>query len=579
MDLNNFFQELDKGLKTKNIKDVEAFVLASMETAQKERNIPAFIAIANELGGIYRVTSRFEEGKKVVALAESAIRQLGLENTEQHGTTLLNLASIYSEAKESKEALKLYEQASSIFQAAGLQKDYRLAALYNNISRVYEDLGETGLAMAHAEKALEIIRQLPENKVELATTYTTLAIIYTKQNRMKEAETCLHTAEQIFLALPGKRDVHYGATLNALGEIRFIQGQFDQAAQYFRKALEAIKENYGVNSMYHEVEKNLAKATGQSGKRKSGLELSEDFYLSHGKKMIQENFSAFIPYMAIGLVGEGSECLGFDDEISEDHDFNPGFCIWLPDEQYQEIGPSLKAAYDRLPNPSWNKKSLETLEGRGRTGVFRIGDFYKKYIGCPGVPKNNVEWLLAPEIGLSIATNGKVFEDNLGEFSRIRSQLLAFYPKDIFLKKLAAKMAQISQAGQYNYERCMKREDYAAAYISCSEFIQSTVALVYLLNETYRPFYKWMFRGMNQLKHLPELKFMLSKLSRMTDVPENTEKKVAAIEEICIRIIEELNRRELIKGNDAFLASHCNQLMNGISDSQIRNLPVIFDGK
>ena len=40
-------------------------------------------------------------------------------------------------------------------------------------------------------------------------------------------------------------------------------------------------------------------------------------------------FSNFVSKIFIGLVGMGSECLGYDDEISRDHDFWTGFCIWL----------------------------------------------------------------------------------------------------------------------------------------------------------------------------------------------------------------------------------------------------------
>ena len=60
-----------------------------------------------------------------------------------------------------------------------------------------------------------------------------------------------------------------------------------------------------------------------------GLELSKKYYLEFGKPMLERTFADPLPHIAVGLVGSGSECLGFDDEISTDHDFEPGFCIFI----------------------------------------------------------------------------------------------------------------------------------------------------------------------------------------------------------------------------------------------------------
>ncbi len=63
-----------------------------------------------------------------------------------------------------------------------------------------------------------------------------------------------------------------------------------------------------------------------------GLEISRKYYEEYGLPMLKEQFPEVMNLLAVGLVGSGSECFGFDDEVSRDHDFDPGFCIFLPDE-------------------------------------------------------------------------------------------------------------------------------------------------------------------------------------------------------------------------------------------------------
>ena len=52
-----------------------------------------------------------------------------------------------------------------------------------------------------------------------------------------------------------------------------------------------------------------------------GLELAKRYYEEVGRPMLERDFPELLPRLAAGLVGEGSECLGFDDAISQDHDF------------------------------------------------------------------------------------------------------------------------------------------------------------------------------------------------------------------------------------------------------------------
>lgn len=63
----------------------------------------------------------------------------------------------------------------------------------------------------------------------------------------------------------------------------------------------------------------------------------------------------------------------------------------------------------------------------------------------------------------------------------------------------------MSQSGQYNYERCIKRRDLSGAYLCLTEFIKQTISCVYLLNKIYQPFYKWAFKGLENILLLSDV--------------------------------------------------------------------------
>lgn len=302
-----------------------------------------------------------------------------------------------------------------------------------------------------------------------------------------------------------------------------------------------------------------------------GMELAKGYYLEFGRPMLEEKFPAYVSRIACGFAGEGSDAFGFDDEWSQDHDFGPGFCLWLTDEDMERIGPALQEAYLALPQTfrGFERKRDEGM-ALGRTGVMRISDFYAKYTSMAEGPIEQEQWIRIPEQFLATATNGSVFTDPLGKFTRIREKLLGFYPEDVRIKKLSCNCHKMGQAGQYNYPRLLQRGDFVAATLALSEFAEAAMKAVYLLNRRYAPYYKWTYRGLMELPKLTEIAPLLSRICKDPHQEEN----VQLIETICIAIREELMEQKLTETASDFLCDQSFALLERIEDPYIAGLPL-----
>ena len=319
---------------------------------------------------------------------------------------------------------------------------------------------------------------------------------------------------------------------------------------------------------------NAAMRTCDKGLTMGILEESRTYFEEIALPSLRERFPESMDRLAVGLVGNGSECYGYDDEQSLDHDCGIDFGIWIVAE-----GQSERAALYRWKQDLFKSNPPRILITASTFGSARnpqgAGDFYRDLIGVADVPLHLKQWLAVPEENLSLATNGAVFYDGCGEFTRVREGLLKYVPEDLRRKRIAAWCMQAAQAGQYNLERMWRRDDIVAVQFCKSRFAEAVIALVFALNRVYRPYYKWAHRMMRSLEVLgPLLADELCEYMGMDMLSARSLKRhLNLTETMCARIADQLRAQGLSDTRDTFLVAHGLQVQSSIDDVRLAKLP------
>ena len=307
-----------------------------------------------------------------------------------------------------------------------------------------------------------------------------------------------------------------------------------------------------------------------------GIDVARRWYESAGAPMLEREFGEVVSRIAVGRAGHGSECFGYDDEVSRDHDYFTGFCLWITEEDEREFGFRLERAYLKLrkdfPPDGEGGDSGSSQLGDAEDGVIAIGDFYRRHLGFPGAPENWRQWLYTPSHAFAEATNGAVFRDDLGVFSGIRDTILNGMPEDVRRKKIAARAVFMAQSGQYNYMRCLRHGEPGAAALALDEFVRNAAQMVFLLNRRFAPYYKWVFRAM---RDLPKLGGMSDSLTELLTDGGSGAAKADQIESICAQIAVELRAQGLSDLEDVYLEPHAFAVQSGIRDRELRALHIM----
>ncbi|RBP97508.1 hypothetical protein CRD60_05775 [Bifidobacterium aemilianum] len=623
----------------------EPYLLQAASQAREAGDDGGLLTVLNEIMGFYRSHGQHDKNQRIVQEALDLATHMGLEGSEAWTTTLINAATSLRAGHQYDRAENLYRQAlDSSAQTLG-PRDRRLAALHNNLSMLYSDTGRPEQAQTELEEALAILAASSTNAQEdldLASTHSNLALVLLDLARqtddsgqqdddLRQAQDHVAKALAIYRAGHLEHSAHFASALAGDAQVAFSCGDFAHAVGSYRQSLAVIEECYGKDTDYWRITKqnldqavaaaaqagqalpegnpattpppseadaiaagshsnpSTAAATASNPSQRhpdrpdiSGLRLAKAYWEEYGKPLIASKYPEYQGRIAAGLVGHGSECYGFDDRYSQDHDFGPGFCLWLTDEDYQAIGPQLQADYEALPQEFMGfgpRESTTRAQGAGRrVGVFSIGDFFEGLTGYRQAPPEDrpYEWLLMDEPTLAAASNGQIFADPLGAFSK-RRQGFKLIPEDVRLSLISKRLGMAAQAGQYNLPRMWKRGDGAAAWLSIQEFTKAVSSLVFLINQPisvgYMPYYKWLFAALRRISErmaavLPDVCERLETILRLSSAAcfggvsfgeggkgaQPAQEQISQlVEGICADIVRELMREGLTPSNEVFL--------------------------
>ncbi len=557
--------------------------------------------------GLYNNMSSLMEkmGKNGEAL-EFLIKALGIlqnypDREMEAATNFTNLGLLYLKTGDYDSGKKCVLQAISMFEALDVPASHYSAAL-SAMSEIYYHEKDYEKSLVYYDKTLDEIRKHYGLNLSYAIVCENCAVVCREAGLLERAEEYLKIAAEVRKKFEAQnqdqaQSQEHGQSQNQnQGQEQSKDRDQNQSQKQDRdrretviqeKAEQAVPDRIQVQQ---DVEERSADSAQVQQFMTKGLERCRMFYQEYGRPML-EKFPGLKGHFTAGLAGEGSECFGYDDAVSTDHDYFPRFFIWLDDEAYEKYGTALEQAYSRLPNQFEEfPDTILTPEASFRCGVCKTSDFYFRLLGRKKPPQTLEDWILLQETRLATATNGEIFEASGGGFMEQRQIYLSYFPEDVRKKKLAARLRKMAQMGQYQYARCMQRGESVAAQIALSDFIQNTCSCCFLLEKQYMPYFKWMHRRMQEL---PVFSEAADKLGKLSDLPSQQKKwdlekrgqyrfhlnkadeKVVLIEEIAQMVAAELRRQGLAESTDTYLEPYAAEVESRIEDAALRTAKLV----
>lgn len=278
-----------------------------------------------------------------------------------------------------------------------------------------------------------------------------------------------------------------------------------------------------------------------------GLKLSELFFDEAVKPILAKHYPS-LEYSA-GLIGPGSEVLGFDTLMSTDHDWGPRVLIFLTGADHRKLAHDIsKLLSEELPftfqgYPTHFVKSesdsfvAETTNKRPinhKVEVSVLSDYIRQHTGIDINRRIELEdWLVTPEQCLRSLVAGKVFLDKLNILVPMRERF-SYYPNDLWLYLLSSQWLRIGQEEPVVGRTGIVGDEIGSAIIA-NRLVRDLMRLCFLMEKQYAPYSKWFGTAFTRLKCAKSLNPVFEQIIRSENW-QNRERHLTAACRILIRM-------------------------------------------
>jgi|GEM_PF-859473 len=267
-----------------------------------------------------------------------------------------------------------------------------------------------------------------------------------------------------------------------------------------------------------------------------GLELSRAFFEKAGRPIIEKVSPGILNSITAGLIGEGSDVYGFDDEISTDHNWGPRFQIFLF-EQNPDLQESIEKALSNYLQKKFEDKEIKQWppgEGYKPFEVWFWPDFTEKLVGLRRRPIDPVSYARVTESQFFSLLSGTIFWDPNDDLKRAQAQW-DHMPQEVWHWKLH--WACMNLYRRDDILRAFIHKETEMSKILLCRYAEWATRLGYLVAREYSPYRKWLLRVFKTLTGMDKVYNLIAMAINSQDVIagyENLEHAISILRDMMV---------------------------------------------
>lgn len=253
-----------------------------------------------------------------------------------------------------------------------------------------------------------------------------------------------------------------------------------------------------------------------------GLKLSRRYYHEAIAPLLDREFPRL--QYAAGLIGDGSDVVGFDTARSMDHDWGPRCQLFFHEDERDGLASQIEECLQTyLPrkflgfatgvgfHPDGATRPATTGEPfQHRIAITSPRDSLRWHIGIDALDElMPVVWVTTPQQKLIEFTAGAIFRDDTGQITRFR-KAFAWYPDDVWRYLMAGVWKNIGQLEPF-VGRCGETGDDLGSQLVAMRIARDQMNLAMLQERRYAPYQKWFGTAFSRLAIAPELGSLLER--------------------------------------------------------------------